>query len=54
VNFEAPPGVIGASNAVAGQIADPNTVLFQVVDPAHLWVEALSFEAMPAGLNAFA
>ena len=37
-------GVIAASNAVAGQMAEPNSVIFQIVDPAKLWVEALSFE----------
>ena len=37
-------GVIAASNAVAGQMAEPNAVIFQIVDPTRLWVEALSFE----------
>ncbi len=37
-------GVIAAANAVAGQMAEPNSVIFQIVDPARLWVEALSFE----------
>jgi len=37
-------GVIAASNAVAGQMAVPNSIIFQIVDPARLWVEALSFE----------
>jgi cobalt-zinc-cadmium efflux system membrane fusion protein len=37
-------GVIAASNAVAGQMAEPNSVIFQIVDPTRLWVEALSFE----------
>lgn len=37
-------GVIAASNAVAGQMAEPNSVIFQIVDPSRLWVEALSFE----------
>lgn len=37
-------GMIAASNAVAGQMAEPNSVIFQIVDPARLWVEALSFE----------
>lgn len=38
-------GVIAASNAVAGQMAAPNTVVFRIVDPGRLWVEALSFAA---------
>ncbi len=37
-------GVIAASNAVAGQMAEPNSIIFQIVDPSRLWVEALSFE----------
>jgi len=36
-------GVIASSNAVAGQMAESNAVIFQIVDPARLWVEALSF-----------
>lgn len=36
-------GVIATSDAVAGQMADPNTVVFRIVDPDRLWVEALSF-----------
>lgn len=38
-------GVIAAVQAVAGQIAEPNAVIFQIIDPARFWVEALSFEA---------
>ncbi len=37
-------GVIASSNAIAGQMAEPNSIIFQIVDPARLWVEALSFE----------
>ncbi|MFG1379051.1 efflux RND transporter periplasmic adaptor subunit [Xanthobacter autotrophicus] len=36
-------GVIATADAVAGQMADPNTVVFRIVDPGRLWVEALSF-----------
>ena len=38
-------GIIAAANAVAGQMAEPNAVIFQIVDPAVLWIEALSYEA---------
>lgn len=38
-------GVISVSNAVSGQMAEPTSVIFQIVDPARLWVEALSFES---------
>lgn len=37
-------GVIASADAVAGQMADPNTVVFRIIDPDRLWVEALSFE----------
>ncbi|MGL4287676.1 MAG: efflux RND transporter periplasmic adaptor subunit, partial [Phreatobacter sp.] len=37
-------GVVASANAVAGQIADPATLIFLIVDPASLWVEALSFD----------
>lgn len=37
-------GVIAAANTIAGQLAQPNSVIFEIVDNARLWVEALSFE----------
>jgi RND family efflux transporter MFP subunit len=37
-------GVIASANAAAGQIADPTSVIFQIVDPKKLWVEATAFE----------
>lgn len=37
-------GVIAAANTIAGQLAQPNAVIFEIVDNARLWVEALSFE----------
>jgi cobalt-zinc-cadmium efflux system membrane fusion protein len=40
-------GVIAAANAVAGQIAETNAIIFQIVDPARLWVEALTFSDLP-------
>lgn len=39
-------GVIAEANAVAGQMAQPSEKIFQIVDPARLWVEALSFDAL--------
>lgn len=47
-------GVIAAVNAVAGQVAQPNTIVFHVLDPSRLWVEALSFEALDGARNASA
>ena len=40
-------GIIAAGNAVAGQIAETNAVVFQIVDPTRLWVEALTFSLLP-------
>jgi hypothetical protein len=47
-NLVAPvSGVVAAVNAVAGQIAEPSTVIFQIIDPTRYWVEALSYQALP-------
>jgi len=45
-------GIIAAFNAVAGQMAEPNAVIFQIVDPGSLWVEALSYEAQATAAKA--
>ncbi len=37
-------GVIAAANTVAGQLAQPDKIIFQIVDSSKLWVEALTFE----------
>ncbi len=42
-------GVLASASVVAGQMADPNTILFQIVDPTRLWVEALSYSGVVAG-----
>ncbi|HEY8580196.1 MAG TPA: efflux RND transporter periplasmic adaptor subunit, partial [Beijerinckiaceae bacterium] len=39
-------GVVAAANAVAGQIAETNAIIFHIVDPSRLWIEALSFERL--------
>lgn len=39
-------GVIAEGRPVAGQIVQSNAVIFQIVDPARLWIEALSFQAL--------
>lgn len=39
-------GVIAEGRPVAGQIVQSNAVIFQIVDPAKLWIEALSFRAL--------
>ncbi|MBV5263891.1 efflux RND transporter periplasmic adaptor subunit [Pinisolibacter aquiterrae] len=38
-------GVVAALAATTGQIAEPNTVVFRIVDPRRFWVEALAYEA---------
>lgn len=38
-------GVIGAANAVAGQVVETKEILFEVIDPARLAVEALAYDA---------
>ena len=46
-------GIIADGTPVAGQITQPNAVVFHIVDPARLWVEAWSFSAItPTVANA--
>ena len=45
-------GVIAASRVVAGQVVQAQDLLFQIVDPASLWVEAFDYgEIDPATLK---
>lgn len=39
-------GVIAEGTPVAGQIAQSNAVIFNIVDPSCLWVEALTFDPL--------
>lgn len=39
-------GIVADASPVAGQMAQPNAVIFHIVDPTRLWVEALSFAAI--------
>lgn len=39
-------GVIAEGTPVAGQIAQSNAVIFHIVDPSRLWVEARSFDVL--------
>ncbi|WP_298934249.1 HlyD family efflux transporter periplasmic adaptor subunit [uncultured Ramlibacter sp.] len=44
-------GVISSANVVAGQVVDAREILFEIVDPARLVVEAQAFDvALPAGI----
>ena len=47
-------GVIAEGTAVAGQIAQSNAVIFNIVDPSRLWVEALSFDSLSGVQSAVA
>ncbi len=38
-------GVIGAAHVVAGQVVEAKEILFEVIDPARLAVEALAYDA---------
>lgn len=45
-------GIISVANAVAGQVVDAREVLFEIVDPARLVVEALAFDtALVTGVS---
>ncbi len=41
-------GVVADGTPIVGQIVQSNAVVFQIVDPARLWVEALSFQPLAA------
>ena len=44
-------GVVALAKAVPGQVVQPQDILFQIVDPQGLWVEALVYGAVdPASL----
>lgn len=47
-------GVIAEGTVVAGQMAQSNAVIFHVVDPTRLWVEALSYDSLPGVQSAVA
>ena len=45
-------GVIASANAVAGQVVDARELVFEIVDPARLRIEALAFDlALVAGVG---
>jgi hypothetical protein len=47
-------GIVAEGTAVAGQIAQLNAVIFHIVDPTRLWVEALSYDSLPGVQSAVA
>jgi multidrug efflux pump subunit AcrA (membrane-fusion protein) len=40
-------GIVADGTPVAGQVAQTNAVVFHIIDPRRLWVEALSYESLP-------
>jgi membrane fusion protein, heavy metal efflux system len=45
-------GVISAAHVVAGQVVDAREILFEIVDPSRLMVEALAFDmALASGIS---
>jgi membrane fusion protein, heavy metal efflux system len=40
-------GIVADGTPVAGQVAQTNAIVFHIIDPARLWVEALSYESLP-------
>ncbi|MBA4131632.1 MAG: RND transporter [Hyphomicrobium sp.] len=41
-------GFLAQANVVAGQVVEAESILFQIVDPAHLMIEALAFDSETA------
>ncbi len=37
-------GIVASTRMVAGQVVEARDVLFQIIDPAGFWVEALAFD----------
>lgn len=44
-------GVVASSQVVVGQVVEAKEILFEIVDPQRLAVEALAFTALPGGLG---
>jgi len=42
-------GIVASSHAVAGQVVDARELVFEVVDPSRLRIEALAYDAAQAG-----
>jgi membrane fusion protein, heavy metal efflux system len=39
-------GVIAAATATPGQVVEVNAIIFQIINPDRLWIEALTFDAL--------
>jgi cobalt-zinc-cadmium efflux system membrane fusion protein len=42
-------GVVSVANVITGQVVESKDVLFEIVDPKRLWIEALAFDPAVAG-----
>lgn len=47
-------GVIASAAATPGQVVEVNAVIFQIINPNRLWIEALTFDAVAGATNATA
>lgn len=47
-------GIVADANAISGQMAEPSAIVFHIVNPKRLWVEALSFEPVSESQSASA
>lgn len=47
-------GVIASAAASPGQVVEVNAMIFQIVNPDRLWIEALTFDAVAGANNASA
>jgi RND family efflux transporter MFP subunit len=47
-------GVIASATASPGQVVEVNAMIFQIVNPDRLWIEALTFDAVAGARNATA
>ena len=47
-------GVIASASATPGQVVEVNGVIFQIVNPDRLWIEALTFDALAGARTATA
>ena len=47
-------GIVAEGTVAAGQMAQSNAVIFHIIDPSRLWVEALSFDSLPGVHSAVA
>lgn len=47
-------GVIASAAATPGQVVEVNAVIFQIINPDRLWIEALTFDAVAGATNATA